>query len=148
MTATGSIPSEADQEKLRNLAAELRFLDMALQELQYRMGMVEGAMRELTITNMTLEGMETAAKDSEILIPMGGGSFVKGRITDTEKIILGVGAGVALEKGTKEARAHVEMQLSALQKAGGEMGQRYSQTIERMEALRREFQRLSGAPEG
>jgi len=145
-------PTEADQEKLRSLAVELRFLDLSLQEIQVRMGMIENAIRELTITNMTLEGVEAAGRDAEVLIPVGSGSFVKGRIIDAEKVILGVGAGVALEKTTKEAKEAIERQLSELQKAGGTLGQKYAQTLERAEAVRRELQKLAstlqqGSPE-
>ena len=65
-------------------------------------------MRQLSITQMTAEGLEralgavealdTAEVGQEILVPIRSGSFIHGKLASKEKVVLNVGAGVSIEK--------------------------------------------------
>ena len=71
-------------------------------------------MRQINLTQLTAEGLDRAlgAVDEldkaevgqEILVPIGSGSFIHGKLASKEKVVLNVGAGVSIEKTASEAK--------------------------------------------
>ncbi len=50
----------------------------------------------------TLDGIAGGPKDT--MIPIGSGSFVYATITEPDKVVVGVGAGISAEKSTEDAK--------------------------------------------
>ena len=48
--------------------------------------------------------MNKAEVGEEILVPIGSGSFIHGKLASKEKVVLNVGAGVSIEKTASEAK--------------------------------------------
>ncbi|RLI04522.1 prefoldin subunit alpha, partial [Candidatus Bathyarchaeota archaeon] len=134
---------ENQKEKLGSIVAELRILEGVAGELQARIGMVEAALREINLASLTIQNLEKLNKDDELLVPVGAGSYVKTKIADTEKVAVGIGAGVTVEKTLKEAISFFENQLNELSKARASLQQQFVQVLQRMEALRNEVRKLS-----
>jgi prefoldin alpha subunit len=90
---------------------EIRRLLAAYQQYQAQ---AEGIMRQINLTQLTAEGLDRAlvAVDAldkaevgqEILVPIGSGSFIHGKLASKEKVVLNVGAGVSIEKTASEAK--------------------------------------------
>jgi prefoldin alpha subunit len=90
---------------------EMRRLLAAYQQYQAQ---AEGIMRQINLTQITAEGLDRAlgAVDAldkaeigqEILVPIGSGSFIHGKLASKEKVVLNVGAGVSIEKTAAEAK--------------------------------------------
>ena len=90
---------------------EVRRLLAAYQQYQAQ---ADGIMHQLSLTQMTAEGLErallavealdTAQVGQEILVPIGSGSFIHGNLASKEKVVLNVGAGVSIEKTAAEAK--------------------------------------------
>jgi len=89
---------------------ELQQLLAAYQQYQAQ---AEAIMRQIGITQMTMEGldralravevMEKAEEGQEMLVPIGSGSFIHARLASKESVVLNVGAGVVIEKPPAEA---------------------------------------------
>jgi len=135
--------TENIQEKIRNLAVELRMLESVAGEMQARISVVEAALREISMASLTIQGIGELKKDDEILVPVGGGSYIKAKIFDTEKVIVNIGAGVTVEKPVKEALSIFENRLNELENARNSLQQQFIQVLERMEALRNELRKVS-----
>ncbi|MFQ6076396.1 MAG: prefoldin subunit alpha, partial [Candidatus Bathyarchaeia archaeon] len=84
--------SRGEEQELRRLLVELQILEGTVGSLQSRIGLVEAALRELSMTSSTLEGLKEEEKGSRILVPIGGGSYVRASVEDSEKIVFGIGA--------------------------------------------------------
>ena len=93
MTQTGKA-----EEELRKLSIEMRYLEQTADALQQRISMVNAAITDLTYANMTLDGIEKEKENSELLVPIGGSAYVKVKLADPNKVIVGLGAGVSIEK--------------------------------------------------
>ncbi len=83
------------QERYKLLAQNLELLTLARNEFN--------TLKETLIDLKSIEGEEV-----EILVPIGGGSFLKGIIRDKSHAIVSVGAGYAVEKNLDEAVTYVE----------------------------------------
>lgn len=131
------------EEKLKGLIVESRILEGTAAEIQARIGVIDSAARENRVSELTLEGLKEAKKGDEIFVPIGGGSYLKAAIVDTEKIIAGVGAGIAVEKIVPEAKSDIASRMEELKKARFTLEGQFTQTLERMQAIREEADKLT-----
>jgi len=98
---------------------------------------------EFTSANRTLEGLEKEKAEVSILVPIGGGSYVKAKLEDTDKVIYGIGAGVALEKSMKEAREDISNRIAELDRTKRSLEQQLNQIIEKAQEDQNRLQELS-----
>ena len=137
------------EDELRKLSMEMRYLEQTADALQQRISMVNAALTDLTYASMTLDGIDKEKENAELLVPIGGNSYVKAKISDTTKIIVGVGAGVSVEKTLQEAKATLKERLDELGKTMNSAQQQFSQVAERMNSGRARLETLlSSAREG
>jgi prefoldin alpha subunit len=137
------------EEELRRLSVEMRYLEQTADALQQRISMVNAAITDLTYANMTLDGIETQKENAEMLVPIGGGSYVKAKIADTNKVIIGMGAGVSIEKTLPEAKVTLKERLDELEKTMTVAQQQFTQVAERINSGRGRLESLlASAREG
>lgn len=136
------------EEELRKLSMEMRYLEQTADALQQRISMVNAALTDLSYANMTLDGIEKEKENAELLVPIGGSSYVKVKLVDTNKVIIGLGAGVSIEKTLQEAKITLKERLDELEKTMNSAQQQFSQVAERMNSGRNRLETLLGAREG
>ena len=133
---------EKAEEELRRLSMEMRYLEQTADALQQRISMVNAALTDINYANMTLDGIEKEKENSEMLIPIGGSSYVKVKLADTNKIIVGMGSGVSVEKTLPEAKMLLKERLDELEKTMHAAQQQFSQIAERINSGRGRLENL------
>lgn len=136
------------EEELRRLSMEMRYLEQTADALQQRIGMVNAAITDLTYANMTLDGIEKEKENAELLVPIGGSSYVKVKLADTDKVIVGLGSGVSVEKTLAETKVTLKERLDELEKTMNSAQQQFSQVAERINAGRGRLENLLAEREG
>ncbi len=131
-----------EEEELRKLSVELRYFEQTAETLQQRINMMNAAMTDMTYANMTLDGIEKEKENAEILVPIGGSSYVKVKLAAPDKIIVGMGAGVSVEKTLPEAKAMLKERLGELEKTMVSAQQQFSQIAERINSGRNRLESL------
>ncbi len=106
------------EEEVRRLVVELRILEGTAESLQSRINFVNAAFAELSYANRTLEGVEREEADAPLFVPIGGGSYVKAKLSDVDKVVYGVGAGVAIERSLKEGKESLPACLNLRRRDG------------------------------
>ena len=139
---------EKAEEELRRLSMEMRYLEQTADALQQRISMVNAALTDINYANMTLDGIEKEKENSEMLIPIGGSSYVKAKIADTNKVIIGLGSGVSIEKTLPEAKVILKERLDELQKTMQSAQQQFSQVAERINSGRSRLESMLSTREG
>ncbi len=138
-----------EQEELRKLSIEMRFLEQTAETLQQRVRMLNAAMTDLAYANMSLESIEKEKENAELLVPIGGSSHIKVKLASPDKVIVGIGAGVSIEKTLPDAKAIVKERLDELEKAIRSAQQQFAQVADRINAGRSRLESLlSTAREG
>jgi prefoldin alpha subunit len=125
------------------LAFESRYLEETVNEIQNRINMTNSAITELRVSSMTLEGLEKEKKGSQLFVPIGGGSYVKAKLVTAKKIVVGIGADVAVERTLKEAKEEMEARISELEKTKEALGQQFNQVIGRMQENRDKMEEIT-----
>jgi len=131
-----------DEEELNKLSVEMRLLEQTAETLQQRIGMINAAIRDLTYADMTLESIEKEEKNADLLVPIGGSSYVKAKLADKEKIVVGMGAGVSVEKPLPEAKQIFKERLDELEKTMNSAQQQFAQIAQRINTGRNQLQNL------
>jgi prefoldin alpha subunit len=127
----------------------MRYLEQTAEALQQRISMVNAAITDLTYANATLDGIEKEKENTEMLVPIGGSSYVKVKLADSNKIIVGLGSGVSAEKTLAEAKVALKERLDELEKTMNSAQQQFSQVAERINTGRGRLETLlAGQREG
>ncbi len=86
-----------------------------LNSLDIQLQISQAALNDYTKAKLTLENLAKSTKEDDILIPIGGGTFIKGNLTDNNKILTDIGAGIVTEKPLKDALAKVDERIKLMQ---------------------------------
>ena len=126
------------------------------QQLMYQMQMLENyfanfTQRENTLINVlkdtasainSIKGI-TEKKESETLVPVGTGIFVKTKISSDDKIVLNVGAGVAIEKDKDSAINFLESRIKEIEVALNETAAQKQEVALKLEQGKAEMNRMA-----
>jgi len=135
--------SSEDQETFRRMVVELRILEGTAEAIQSRLNLVGAALSELNIARITLEGVEKETADAPLFVPIGGGSYVKAKLDSTDRVIVGMGAGVSIEKTITEAKATVQNRVGELEKTRVSLQQQLVQVVGRIQENRNRLDDLT-----
>lgn len=118
---------------------EVRRLLMAYQQRQAE---AEAIVRQLGLFQLSVEGcekalkaveaMETAEEGQEMLVPIGQDSFIHAKLASKDKVTVGVGAGVSIEKSASEAKESLSKRKAQLSEASAKLNQTLSKIEEEM----------------
>ena len=92
---------------------------------------------------MTLQGLEKEKKDAQLFVPIGGGSYVKARLETVKKIVVGIGADVAVERTLQQAKEQLETRIAELEKTRETLGQQFNQVVERIQKNRGKLEEVT-----
>jgi len=133
----------SDEETFRRLAIELRILEGTADAIQSRASLVNSALTELVVASMTLEGLEKEKTDAPLFVPIGGGSYIEAKLGTEDKVVVSIGAGVAVERTLKEAKDTVSGRIAELEKTRTTLEQQLRQVIGKIQDNRAQLQELS-----
>lgn len=134
--------ANSSQEELQKLSIEMRYLEQTAEALQQRIGMLNAALADLTYANATLDGIEQEKENAEMLVPIGGSSYVQVKLANPDKIIVGMGAGVSVEKPIADAKTTLKERLEELEKNLQATQTQFNQVVERITSGQRRIERL------
>ena len=137
-----------NEEEIRKISVELRLLEQTAETLQSRLSMLNAVTQDLTYANVTLESLEKEKENSELLVPIGGTSYIRTKLDNPNQIIVGIGAGVSVEKTRQEAKDVINKRLEDLQKARTSTQQQFAQIAERINEDRERFEALVATVRG
>jgi len=134
-------PSNSDEE-VRELLSEIRLLEGSARILQSRIDVIAAALSETLTAIQTLEGAKGRPEGTDALLPIGSGSFIKSKISNPEVIMIGVGAGVVVEKSVDDSIKDLRLRSSELERARANTTQQLGQVIGQAEDYRARLNEL------
>jgi prefoldin alpha subunit len=135
-------PQAREEDIVRQLATEIRILEGSIGALQSRLDIVRAAINEISLAFNTLEGLKKLEDGDSTLVPVGAGSYVRMKIADSKKLVMGIGAGAAMEKDVESSVAELKVRLEELDKARTSIQQQLDQTVTRYQQDRDALEEL------
>ncbi len=125
------------------------------QQLMYQMQMLEGyltdlSQKESSLLNIVREAISATESiknskiksDSEALVPIGMGTYMKAKILPNQKVILNIGAGAAIEKDQESAVNWIESRIKEFEIALQETNAQKQQVIANLESGKQQMNQL------
>jgi prefoldin alpha subunit len=104
------------EEKAQQLMQQMQMLETYFADLSQREGTLYSVLREATAAIESIKSLSQKS-DSETLVPVGMGTFVKTKISSNDKIVLNIGAGISLEKDSTSAINYLEARIKEIEVA-------------------------------
>jgi prefoldin alpha subunit len=93
---------------IENYKEQLNSLDMQYSYLQ-------AAIADYNKAKVTLEQLSKADDGTEVLLPIGGSTFVSATAKSTSKVLFDIGGGVVTEKTSEDAIKKIDKRIESLQ---------------------------------
>jgi len=104
------------EEKAQQLMQQMQMLETYFADLSQREGTLYNILREATAAIQSIKSLNQKP-DSESLVPIGMGTFVKTKISSSDNIVLNIGAGISLEKDSSSAINYLESRIKEIEVA-------------------------------
>jgi len=102
------------EEQAEQLMQQMQMLETYFSDLSQRESTFVNILREATAS---IESIKSLGKnpESETLVPIGMGTYVPTKISSTSKIVMNIGAGVAVEKDFPSAINYLEARIKEIE---------------------------------
>jgi prefoldin alpha subunit len=141
-TAQESARDEQAEQRLNQLVTEIRLLEAYYQEVELRQQTVSAALSDTRAASESLNAL-SLSDERELLIPVGGGILLPVKAPPLKKLIVNVGAGVAVEKTPDSAKLFLQEREKELEKTATGLEQQRREIGARLEAGRAALQQLA-----
>ncbi len=104
------------QQQLAELSEKHQVYQYQAESLAQQINMVKLTIRDVETALTTITALKDEPAGKETLVPVGFGSFVKATLTNPNTVVVGVGAGVSIEKNIDDAKAFLDKKKDELNK--------------------------------
>jgi len=132
------------EEQAQQLMQQMQMLETYFSDLSQREGTFLNVLRDATAA---IESMKSLSQkpESETLVPIGMGTYVPTKISSNSKIVLSIGAGVAVEKDFPSAINYLEAHIKEIEVALQDNAAKKQDAAARLEQGREQINQLMQA---
>ena len=132
------------EEQAQQLLYQMQMLEGYLSELSQKETTIVSVIREASSAIQSLKTIDNKT-DNETLTPVGLGTFIKTKVVPNEKLILNIGAGIAVEKDKDSAINFLELRLKEMQVALQETSNQKQQISASLEQGKQQMEQMLAA---
>ena len=132
------------EEQAQQLLYQMQMLEGYLSELSQKEATIVSVIREASSAIQSLKTIDNNT-DNETLTPVGLGTFIKTKVVPNEKLILNIGAGIAVEKDKDSAINFLELRLKEMQVALQETSNQKQQISANLEQGKQQMEQMLAA---
>ena len=129
------------EEQAQQLMQQMQMLETYFSELSQREVTFLSVLRETTASIESIKSL-SEKPESETLIPIGIGTYVPTKILSNSKIVLSIGAGVAVEKDFPSAINYLEAHIKEIEVALQDNATKKQDAAARLEQGREQINQL------
>lgn len=124
-----------DEKELQEMLIRIRQYQVQAEALAQQVAIAQSAISEHDTAISTIKSLKDTEKDSELLVPIGAGSYIHAKFNSVERIIVELGSGVSAERDSDGA-------VDILEGRKEDLGKSYTEANGRLAKLEQEIQRL------
>ncbi len=129
------------EEQAQQLMQQMQMLETYFSDLSQREGTFLSVLREATAAIESIKSL-SQKPESETLVPIGIGTYVPTKISSNSKIVLSIGAGVAVEKDFPSAINYLEAHIKEIEVALQDNAAKKQDAAARLEQGREQINQL------
>jgi prefoldin alpha subunit len=131
-----------ERQRLQRLLEEIGNYQAAAEILRQQIALSAASLSEISAEIETLRTLKELKLETEVLVAIGPDSFVPAKLSPLDKVVVGLGAGVAAERGVDQAIEMLNARSAEVERAMEQARQELERLGERIEALRPEVERI------
>ena len=132
------------EEQAQQLLYQMQMMEGYLSELSQKEATIVSVIREASSAIQSLKTIDNKT-DNETLTPVGLGTFIKTKVVPNEKLILNIGAGIAIEKDKDSTINFLELRLKEMQVALQETSNQKQQISASLEQGKQQMEQMLAA---
>jgi prefoldin alpha subunit len=105
------------EEEFQRYANLIDYYKNQLQSLETQFSYLQATILDYTQAKISIEKLSQTKKGTELLVPLGGGTFTFASAKDTAKILTDVGAGIIVEKTAEESIQIIQKRIEVLEQS-------------------------------
>jgi len=114
-------------QRLNELKRNSQMIGQQLESLKHQLMELDGVKESLSQLKKDEKG--------EILVPFGGGVFVRAKVENRNQVILNSGSSIAVEKDIDSVLELVEKQIKQLQEIEAQMNEEFLNVSQQMDMM-------------
>ncbi len=134
-------PQGATEAKVNELLYLIQVYEAQLKSLENQLNLVNLRLQELKAAKEFLTSLSTLDLDTELLFPIGGGVFIRGKVIDKEHVLMDIGANVVVKRLLSESNETVNNDIVDLENTKKQIEQQTVQVLRKYEELRQILER-------
>ncbi len=103
-----------EEDITKNLTL-IEYYKQQLESIELQLQYLQSTLMEYQRAKITVEQLNSVDDNSEILMPVGGGAFLNGSLKNASNVLIGVGAGIIVEKTVEEAMGKLDQRITRIQ---------------------------------
>jgi len=131
-----------DQKQVEEKFIMYQLLQKQLEMFREQALQLEKNFIEIETTKQSIEDFQKLKKVNDIMIPLGSGYYVGGRVTDLKKVLMSPGANIMLEKNLKSAHENLEAKRNEIEKIGKNLQDKMSDVVQKINELAPELEKM------
>ena len=127
-------------KELEKKIMEFQVLRAGYEQLESKEKELLEAKMEVEMSLNALKEVSLLKKEGEVFINFGAGNYVRGSIKQVDKVLVGLGAGVVVEKSLEEALDIMEKRLKNIDNAIEQIRSEREIVLTKLESLRKDIE--------
>ena len=129
------------EEQAQQLMQQMQMLETYFTDLSQREGTLLNVLREAISAIESIKSLRQKP-NSDTLVPIGMGTYVQTKILSSDKIVLNIGAGIAVEKTYDSTINYLEARIKEIEIALQDTSAKKQEVISRLEHGKEQMNQL------
>ena len=129
------------EEQAQQLMQQMQMLETYFTDLSQREGTLLNVLREAISAIESIKSLHQKP-NSDTLVPIGMGTYVQTKILSNDKIVLNIGAGIAVEKTYDSTINYLEARIKEIEIALQDTSAKKQEVIARLEHGKEQMNQL------
>lgn len=112
-----------NDDELQKYLIQIEQYKQQINALQEQMELIDAAISDYNKAKITLDKMKDGDKNTEILVPIGGRTFINAKAGDPSKVLFDIGSGIVAEKKSEDAINKIEETVRQLENKKNEVSE-------------------------
>ncbi len=130
-----------NQQQLAELSEKHQVYQYQAESIAQQINMVKLTIKDVETALITITALKDEPSGIETLVPIGFGSFVKANLVNTDTIVVGIGAGVSIEKKIEDAKSVLEKRKDELAKYHEQLNNTISKLAQELQNIEKTVQK-------
>jgi prefoldin alpha subunit len=131
----------AVEQRINEMVQQSRMFEAYMNDVMTRQVGVTRLMEEARLASTTIQNI-TSESEVESLMPLGSGVYVKTMVPPIKKLMVNLGAGVAVEKRREDALNYVESRIKEYEVAARQLEAQRQELAMRMDQLQSQINQM------